>query len=557
MRIIRKIFFSIAAVTLFLSSSACGACAAESSPIKLDADTISYDESTGIAIAEGNVRMTDNEFHTTTPYLEFDNNTQLLRAFSSSAERVVVFTSGKRLTGDRLDYNLETRRGIMTQANGKIDNFYVNGRMIDIMPSSETPARKNRKKVSSGDVNQDEDELAAIWRGATLTTCNEPHPHYRLEAKTVTIYPGEKMVLHVPKAYLGSVMIMVSPFDITISLKDKDKRNHFFPHFGYDENKGVGLGVAGSYNWRGGDLVMEFAGWSEGIFETDILATQRLAADLSLYAGIRRAYDKDLDDVDWRYRWGLNYNLNDWGMSLGWTKNELLSVEKRAGDVSEYVLDRKPEFSISSPWFRDPAMNGSYRIFGMWGNYKEARWDNSLSHDRTGLGIQIVGEPGKKRNFTPFYSATYTHYFYDDDTYDTQRVLDTRFGILWKSGGFESSTSYQRQWVWGHSPMSWDYYGDREEMYQEIAYTIPTKSLQYSWRLAARAAYDIMTDEMAEMVYKVSYNQHCLLWEAVYRDDLRGEDDWMGVTLSIQGLPNAGFRLFGSDENQLSDPFAH
>jgi LPS-assembly protein len=554
MRVALKIIFILA---VFAAPSIAGlrADAAENGAVKLDADLISFEESTGIATAEGNVRMNDGEFHATAPYLEYDNLTQRVTAFSSPSEKVVVFTEGKRLAGDRLDYNLETRRGKMASPAGKVDVFHVRGKEIDVMPSSETPSR--RRRVSSGDVGAEDDELAAIWRGATLTTCDESHPHYRLEARTVTIYPGEKMVLHWPKAYLGNVLVMVSPFDITLSLKGRRANQQIFPRLGYDSDKGVGLGMAGSFNWDRGSLALDFIGWSEGVFEMDALATHQITANLSAYAGLRRAYDKDMDDTDWRPRWGVGYGWNGWNVSAGWTRRELLSVEKRAGEVSRYILERNPEINVSSPWFRDPAVEGNFRVFGVWGNYRDVRWGTSQSYDRTGLGVQVVGEPGAKRNFTPFYNATYVHYMYDDDLYDSQDVVDARVGLLWSAGKFDFKTAYLRQWVWGRSPLAWDAYGEREELYQEIGLTIPMKSPEYSWTLGARAAYDIMAEELAEMVYKVAYNHHCLLWEVVYRDDIRGDDDWMGLSLSIRDLPHGGFRLFGDSDNDLSDPFSH
>jgi len=145
---------------------------------------------------------------------------------------------------------------------------------------------------------------------------------------------------------------------------------------------------------------------------------------------------------------------------------------------------------------------------------------------------------------------------YDDDVFDSQEVLNARAGALWNIGSVDFKTAYLRQWVWGRSPLSWDGYGEREELYQEIGVTIPMKSPDYAWIFGVRAAYDVMTEEMAEMIYKVGYNHHCLLWEAVYRDDLRGEDDWMGLTLSIRDLPYGGLRLFGGGDD-LSDPFSH
>jgi LPS-assembly protein len=289
----------------------------------------------------------------------------------------------------------------------------------------------------------------------------------------------------------------------------------------------------------------------------DALATHQIAGNLSIYAGLRRAYDKDIDEADWRPRWGIRYGWKGWTMSVDWTRRELLSVEKRAGEVSRHLLERNPEVNISSPWFRDPAVQGSFRVFGMWGDYEDLRLSSSQSSERTGFGVQVRGEPGAAKNLTPFYNATYTHYMYDDEIYDSQKVVDANIGVLWSAGRFDFKTAYLRRWAWGGTPFSWDRYGDREDLYQEIGITIPMRSPEYSWTIGARAAYDVREEELAEMVYKVAYNHHCILWEFVFRDDVRGEDDWMGLSLAIKDLPNGNFALFGDDDNTLSNPFAH
>lgn len=550
MRFSRVVLF-LAALIILPALSASASLASDGGSVKLDADTISYEESTGVATAEGNVRVSDAEFSATAPYLEYDNNAQRVTALSAPGQRVVVYSAGKRLEGDRLDYNLETRRGRLTNPNGKIDEFFVRGREIDVLPSSETQSKKKRR---SGD-QADDDELAAVWRGASLTTCDKPHPHYRIEAKSVTIYPGRKMVIHSPKAYLGRMPVMVSPFDMTVSLDDRHASQRFFPRFGYDRDKGAGIGATGSFNWENGDVMMDFIGWSEEIFEMDALATHWVSPSLSLYAGARREYDRDFDETDWRYRWGANYVSNGWTFSAGWTRRELLAVEKRAGEISRYLLERNPEVNVSSPWFDDPAVGGRFRVFGVWGNYRDIRWGSGRSYGRSGLGVQITGEPGARESVTPFYNATYTHYFYDDDANDAQRILDARVGLLYHAGRFDLKTAYLRQWVWGRSPLSWDAQGKREEVYQEISVMLPMSSPEFYWRVGVRAAYDFNSDDLAELVYKLTYNHHCLLWEAVYRDDLRGSDDWFGLTLSVNEIPDKGLRLFGGGD--LSDPFAH
>ena len=520
--------------------------AADGDSIRLDADVISFEESTGVATADGNVRISNDEFYVTAPYLEYDNNSRQMTAFSSPGQKVSILTAGRRLEGDRIDYNLETRRGRIINPNGRADVFHVRGKEVEVMPS----------QAPSDGQEEAEEELSAIWSGATLTTCNQPHPHYRLEARSVTIYPGRKMVIHSAKAYLGDVMVLATPFDITVNLGEKHMGQSFFPRLGYDQNKGAGLGITGSLNWNSGGLDMDIVGWSNEIFEMDALARQYFTPDLSIYAGLMRAYDKNVEETDWRYRWGLDYSLRGWDMSVGWTRKELLSVEESVGSISWYTLERNPEVKISSPWFPDPAVGGRFRVFGMWGNYSEDLLDTAGTYNRTGLGAQITGEPWAGQNVTPFYNATYTHYLYDDDIRDLQQVLNARAGVLFSLGRFDFKTAYLRQWAWGCSPMAWDNYIDRNELYQEIGVTIPMNLPAYYWNIGVRAAYDFRSDELAEMVYRVAYNNHCLLWEAVYRNDLKGDDDWIGLTLSVTDLPSGGFRLFGMGSD-LSDPFEH
>jgi LPS-assembly protein len=549
---VRRKFVPLCAALLFLLLSADNS-RAESGEIKLNANSISYEESTGIAAADGNARVTDGELLVTAPRMEYYSMSQSVIAFASPTERVVLITEGKRVEGDRLDYDLVTRKGTMTKPDGKVDIYYVKGGAVDVMPK--IPARR-RAPASDAAADKD-DDLAAVWKDAVCTTCGLSHPHYRLQSKTVTVYPGDKMILHRARVYIGPFLAMASPFDITISLR-KDRERQIFPKLGYDAEKGVGLGVSGSVGWKGGSLDLDLIGWSEGIFEMDALAVHQIAAGLSVYGGIRRAYDKDLDETEWRPRWGASYAWRGWTLSAGWTKHELLSVERRAGEVLRYELERKPEISLYSPWYAEKIAGGRFRIFGLWGSYMDTRWGMSdISYNRTGLGFQVAGEPWSKKGFTPFYNATYQHFMYDDDILDSQKVLDARVGLLLQAGSFDFSTAYLRQWVWGGSPLVWDRYGNRDELYQEIGFRVPTKNPDYSWKLGMRAAYDIASDELAEMVYKVSYQHHCLVWNAVFRDDVRGDDNWMGMHLSVRDLPHGSIRLFGDNDSDLSDPFAH
>jgi LPS-assembly protein len=514
---------------LSIPASLRGAHAAEPDRVHLDADKVSFEESTGIATAEGNVRMTDSEISATAPYLEYDSVTQQVTALSSADGIVTLVSEGKRLSGDRLDYNLATRRGKMTQPNGKVNVFYVKGREIEVMPASDL--RKKNKNAES-------DEIASVWRGASMSTCDYPHPHYRLEARTVTVLPGKRMIIRRPKVYLGDALIFFYPFDVSVPLREgrKKKKHSILPRIAYESDKGVGLGMSGAFDWGTGTLDVDAIGWSKGLWEGEALITQEIGENLSAYAGVDRKYDDDSALIDWRPRWGLDYERNGWSASARWVERELLSIEKSAGVVTKYTLWRKPEINISSPWFDDPAVGGRFRVFGSWGSYEDTRSRAGEWFGRSGAGVQIAGEPGGSKNFQPFYNAYYLHYYYDGDIYG-QQIFDATLGVRWSLGDFNFSTAYLRRWAWGASPMSWDNYDPREDIYQELNFRLPTGSKDEWWNFGLRASYSIDNENMTEVIYNVGYDQHCLLWEAVYRDDLLAEDDWFGLALTIKAFP--------------------
>jgi LPS-assembly protein len=539
----KVLFVFFIPLTLLLAFDAPGEAAEE---IKLDADKISFEESTGVATAEGNVRISGEEIKLVAPYVEYDSLNQNVRAVSTPEGSVTFISGGRRVNGERLDYSLTSRRGMLTMPNGRVDAFYVKGDSIEVMPASDVTGRK----TASGD-----EDLAATWRGAVITTCSYPEPHYRLESKEMTILPGRRIVIRKPKIYLGETLLFTYPFDYTLFTDSRSRfdRQAIFPKIGYESDKGVGIGISGPLVWDSGSLNIEALWWSENIWEGEAFLSQSVALGLTAYGSIRREYDKDSQIALWRPLWGLEYDWNGWLFDIRWSERELVSIEKNAGADSRYVVWKDPEASIVSPWFNDAAASGKFRLLGSWGRYEDVSSGGYQSiAERIGAGVQIYGEFGSTREkFQPFYNALYWYYSYDDDIQESQQILDTVFGVRWKIGNFDMESAYLRRWTWGDSPMLWDDYNPREEVYQQVGVILPTKSPDDWWKLAVRGAYSIDGNELAEMAYKAIYNQHCLQWEMIYRDDLRGGDDWLGLKLTINAYPESGLRLMGGE---LFDP---
>lgn len=97
--------------------------------------------------------------------------------------------------------------------------------------------------------------------------------------------------------------------------------------------------------------------------------------------------------------------------------------------------------------------------------------------------------------------------------------------------------------------MLWDYYGEREELYQRISFPAG-KDLTFS----VLGGYDLAESSLAEMVYGLTLkNGECSRWELTYRDDRAEGDDWVGLSFILTAFPDTPVS-FGVRE--LYDPFA-
>ena len=103
----------------------------------LDADEISFDEYTGISIAEGNVRVRNKDVRMFAPYVEYDTKSHVVDAYSDYRENVVVYSGIEKYIGKHLKYNVGTRRGIFTQVSGESGPMHMRGGRVRFMPDSD------------------------------------------------------------------------------------------------------------------------------------------------------------------------------------------------------------------------------------------------------------------------------------------------------------------------------------------------------------------------------------------------------------------------------------
>ncbi|HAH70176.1 MAG TPA: LPS-assembly protein LptD, partial [Synergistaceae bacterium] len=89
---------------------------------------------TGIATADGNVKVRSKTMRLFAPHVEYNSNSQLVEAFSDERGKVDLFSGPDRLTGEHLTYSLETRRGVLTDASGKMEALFMKGNDVRVMP---------------------------------------------------------------------------------------------------------------------------------------------------------------------------------------------------------------------------------------------------------------------------------------------------------------------------------------------------------------------------------------------------------------------------------------
>ena len=519
--------------------------------VNIDADKLTYEDASGLATAEGNVVVKNKNMRLYAPFAKYDTANEQIEAYSDQRNSVSLLVDGKKLTGDRLNYNIATRRGVMSNAHGKMDAIFFNGSDLQVMPLEDAV---KQKVISGKQKNKTEkDDMVARWLDVESTTCNLQNPHYKFVAESIVVIPKRRVIIKQPQVFIGKRMIFKYPFDYVAPMNKNEKSGNIMPMIGYDSSKGVGIGISGPFVWDSGKITVEAAYWTDDIWEAKLKFYQRIGEYVSVFAETDRTYNKDDKDIMWRPRWGIKYeDANGWSASLIESQRELVETEMRPGMDRRYNVWRSPEFAIGTPWFKDPAAGGYFRLMGMWGRYQDNVEEVKPWVDRIGLGAQIYGEPSfGQSSVRPFYNATYWHYDYDRGE-KKQEVTDAVVGLRWGLGSVSLGTAYVRRWVSGTSPLVWDKYLDREDIYQKVSFTIPGKGTGEEWAISVRAAYDLIESRLAEMVYSLAYNQHCITWELWARESRPENDFSVGIRFYINAYPQNELRL---GVNEIYDPF--
>ncbi|MDO5563556.1 MAG: hypothetical protein Q4F74_08095, partial [Synergistaceae bacterium] len=479
--------------------------AEEEDKIFLDADEVRYEDSTGVAHAEGNVRARNKDMRLYAPAAKYDSESANVTAYSDARNDVVLISNGQKLVGKQLDYNLVTRHGVLTDAHGKMDAMYMQGRDVKVMPIEDA----ERLGIIKRSKKHTDDQMVAEWLGVTSTTCDFPNPHYKFVSKQVVMIPGKKTIIKNPKIYIGKFLLFTYPFDYIIR---HDKRaSKIAPIMAYDSEKGGGFGISGELDFgEWGEASLYGVYWTNSLWEAKLRYQKEITEGLTAFIESDRLYDKDDDDIMWRPKYGLHYDRSGWAYNLQVSERELIQTEMTPGQERRFNVWSKPEFRVTSPWYTDPATGAKLRFIGVYGRYQENTTTARPWIDRWALAAQLSGSFNVNWGiFKPYYGASYMYFDYDGGE-QTQKVTDATVGVSWNIGDISFNTRYFRRWVEGNSKFSWDRYANNENIYQTISFPLPIGASWEKWTFSVTGTYNMITDKLAQMYYYLTYNKHCI-----------------------------------------------
>ncbi|MHB0912111.1 MAG: LptA/OstA family protein [Armatimonadota bacterium] len=149
--------------------------AARADKLDLSADTTRWYPDQKIE-ASGNVRATHKDYTVTADSVKADLETNL----ATFTGNVRLLFGEQVVTGEALTMDLKTREWSLSDAKAEIAPTAFQGRLS-------SPAFVHGEKLSG------EGDDIKIDTG-TFTTCDLEHPHYCIEADSLSIYPGSKVI---------------------------------------------------------------------------------------------------------------------------------------------------------------------------------------------------------------------------------------------------------------------------------------------------------------------------------------------------------------------------
>ncbi|MEY5011009.1 MAG: hypothetical protein RLZZ253_2148 [Verrucomicrobiota bacterium] len=319
-------------------------------PIEISADDTDF--SREVSTADGNVVIRYGEIAIYCDHAQFNPETRDILVEGS----VRIYRDGRLFSGDRALYNLETKQLSAADFRGDAGPFRFSGESLSTLGSN-----------------------AYLVQNGTFTTSDSSKPDYFVRAKTVRVYPNDRVIFTNAKVYIGRVPVF------------------WFPYVYQSLNKDEGFNLSPGYSSVMGAYVL-----GQYYFPLSPGVAGKIRLDLMSKRGV-----------------GVGFESN-WGSARGSAERALLSAEN---SDPEPATDSKPAQDSQARRLEESNW-GRFRAY-----YLE---DSTPGVNRTGLSRESI-DPNRYR------ISLQNRVYFTEDIYgsvDINRLSDARFLQDFSQGEF-------------------------------------------------------------------------------------------------------------------------
>ena len=433
-----------------------------------DADLVVLDLDRDTIRAQGNAALSYQTLSLHADSIVADQQTGRIEATGNLS----VSQQGRRLQGERLEYNAHTEEGVLTNARVSEQGIIINGEKIEFSPQ------------------------ALVAHHAYFTTCDRPDPHYSFSANRISLTaqqpkrggPPQSGQLTLDRArltYHHRPLFTIPSYSVAVS-RLREPRASPFPVTGFSRDDGP------------------FASISYTLGKPQAKTLGEFSYRYTTFRGIRGHLR-------------LRHNLGSAELFAAYIRREDVADQELHPDQIEYasrsvLVNRAPEYGIRLP---DLAIGRSLTLHGEWlrGTYSE-RYSRVVETraraDRDSLSLLLsTASYSPASGLTLSHAIGWRHSRYSGAEQPAADDLTVRFLrhslALSPSPGTQLSLSYITRRGSGASPFLFDDVGLGRELLADASYR-----LNPLWRLRVQEVYDLSNRRLQDIDLSVTRTAHCL-----------------------------------------------
>ncbi len=397
-------------------------------PVELEADSLSYDRSSGEYRAAGDVHLRQGEFEVTGEELHWNQQSGELNADGG----VTLSSPEDTLSGSRARYNLQSNTGMVEDGYFFLhaENLHVRGTAIERRGESQF-------HIEAG----------------VFTTCNGDSPSWKFGASQLDVTLGGYARAKNAVFYLKDIPVFYFPY-LVYPVKTERESGLLIPSFSYSSTKGVGFSQAYYQviaDNQDATLYLDYlseAGVGKGLEYRYIFGLDN--------AGEAQIYHIDVNRID-----GVTIDEERYALSL--THNGTLPGEVRLRADLEYVNDNDyfSDFGELADEYNKDEVQSDLSLQKNWGKFSllgALRYTEDLeTDDDTTLQLlpRITLEGGRQRiaDSFLFYSlfSEYSHFWREEGQTGQRMMVRPALSTTLPFGGVASLTpelAYRQRYYW-------------------------------------------------------------------------------------------------------------